>query len=55
MKLVTYLKEEHDQLALLVNGMLYDTDMLHPDPQDSALDQTYKHQSLYAIDSNTRL
>ena len=31
MKLVTYLKEEHDQLALLVNGMLYDTDMLHPD------------------------
>lgn len=31
MKLVTYLKNEHDQLALLVDGMLYDTDMLHPD------------------------
>ena len=31
MKLVTYLKEEHEQLALLVDGMLYDTDMLHPD------------------------
>ncbi|MBC7933913.1 MAG: fumarylacetoacetate hydrolase family protein [Rhizobacter sp.] len=31
MKLVTYLKNDHDQLALLVNGMLYDTDMLHPD------------------------
>ena len=31
MKLVTYLKNNHDQLALLVDGMLYDTDMLHPD------------------------
>lgn len=31
MKLVTYLKNDHDQLALLVNGQLYDTDMLHPD------------------------
>ncbi len=31
MKLVTYLKNEHDQLALLVDGKLYDTDMLHPD------------------------
>ena len=31
MKLVTYLKNDHDQLALLVDGMLYDTDMLHPD------------------------
>ncbi len=31
MKLVTYLKNDHDQLALLVNGLLYDTDTLHPD------------------------
>jgi fumarylacetoacetate (FAA) hydrolase len=31
MKLVTYLKNEHDQLAILVNGNLYDTDNLHPD------------------------
>ena len=31
MKLVTYLKDEHDQLALLHEGLLYDTDMLHPD------------------------
>lgn len=31
MKLVTYLKNNHDQLALLVDGKLYDTDMLHPD------------------------
>ncbi len=31
MKLVTYLKNGHDQLALLVNGNLYDTDSLHGD------------------------
>jgi fumarylacetoacetate (FAA) hydrolase len=30
MKLVSYLKEDHAQLALLVNGLLYDTDQLHP-------------------------
>jgi fumarylacetoacetate (FAA) hydrolase len=29
MKLVTYLKEGHEQLALIVDGMLYDTDLLH--------------------------
>src|SRR5918993_1174033 len=31
MKLVTYLKDGQDQLALLVDGKLYDTDSLHPD------------------------
>jgi len=31
MKLVTYLKYEQQQLALLVNDNLYDTDSLHPD------------------------
>ena len=31
MKLVTYLKNENEQLALLINGKLYDTDTLHPD------------------------
>lgn len=31
MKLVTYLKDGHDQLALLIDGRLYDTDALHPD------------------------
>lgn len=30
MQLVSYLKEDHAQLALLVNGLLYDTDALHP-------------------------
>lgn len=31
MKLITYIKGEQSQLALLVDGKLYDTDMLHPD------------------------
>ena len=31
MKLVTYLKDEQAQLALIVDGMLYDTDLLHSD------------------------
>ena len=30
MKLVSYLKEDHAQLALLVNGYLFDADNLHP-------------------------
>jgi fumarylacetoacetate (FAA) hydrolase len=30
MKLVSYLKEEQEQLALLVNGFLFDTDNLNP-------------------------
>lgn len=29
MKLVSYLKDEHDQLAILENNLLYDTDLLH--------------------------
>jgi fumarylacetoacetate (FAA) hydrolase len=31
MKLVSYLKEEQDQLAILVDGLLFDTDLMHPD------------------------
>ncbi|HRO44511.1 fumarylacetoacetate hydrolase family protein [Agriterribacter sp.] len=31
MQLVSYHRESHDQLALLINGHLYNTDELHPD------------------------
>jgi fumarylacetoacetate (FAA) hydrolase len=31
MKLVSYLSDEHDQLALLVDGFLYNMDNLHPE------------------------
>jgi fumarylacetoacetate (FAA) hydrolase len=35
MKLVSYLKEEHDQLALLVDDLLYDMEYIHPDLPNS--------------------
>jgi fumarylacetoacetate (FAA) hydrolase len=31
MKLVSYLKGEHDQLAILVDGLLYNLELIHPD------------------------
>ena len=31
MKLVSYLKEEHEQLALLIDDLLYDLELVHPD------------------------
>lgn len=31
MKLVSYLRDGHDQLAFLVNGFLHDTDLVHPE------------------------
>jgi len=30
MKLVSYYKDDQDQLALLIDGLLYDTDLMHP-------------------------
>ncbi len=38
MKLLTYLKGDYEQLAILVNGKLYDTDILHPElPKSMAM------------------
>lgn len=31
MRLVSYLKEDHDQLAIYVDGLLFDMEQLHPD------------------------
>ena len=31
MKIVSYLKEEHEQLAVLVDAYLYDMELIHPD------------------------
>jgi fumarylacetoacetate (FAA) hydrolase len=31
MKIVSYLKEEHEQLAILVEGLLFDMERIHPD------------------------
>ena len=42
MKLVSYLKEEHDQLAILENNLLYDTDLLHTElPSSMTMFLTY--------------
>ena len=35
MKLVTYFKEEREQLGVLINDMIYDMDVLHPDLPNS--------------------
>jgi fumarylacetoacetate (FAA) hydrolase len=35
MKLVSYLKDGHDQLSILVDDYLYDLDLLHPDMPNS--------------------
>jgi hypothetical protein len=31
MKLVTYIKEDREQLGVLIDSMIYDTEILHPD------------------------
>ena len=35
MKLVSYIKDEHEQLGLLINGVIYDMEVLHPDLPNS--------------------
>lgn len=35
MKLVSYLREGHDRLAILVDGLLYDMEVLHPELPDN--------------------
>jgi fumarylacetoacetate (FAA) hydrolase len=35
MKLVSYIKEEHEQLGVLINGIIYDMEVLHPDLPNS--------------------
>lgn len=42
MKLVSYLTEGQDRVALLVNGLLYDAEVVHPDlPQNMAMFLAY--------------
>lgn len=45
MRLVSYLKEGHDQLAFLVNNMVYDADSVHPElPSSMAMFFNYWHE-----------
>jgi fumarylacetoacetate (FAA) hydrolase len=42
MKLVSYLSEGHDRIAILVDGLLYDAEVLHPDlPQNMSMFLNY--------------
>jgi len=47
MKLVSYLKEEHEQLAAYIDGYLYDMELLHPDlPNTMSMFLNYWEESL---------
>ncbi len=47
MKLVSYLKDSHDQLAILVDGYLYDMEKIHPDlPNNMSMFLQYWEESL---------
>ena len=35
MKLISYLNENHEQLGVLINDMVYDMEVLHPDLPNS--------------------
>jgi fumarylacetoacetate (FAA) hydrolase len=46
MKLVSYLKEGHDQLGILINDIVYDMEVLHPDlPGNSGMFLNYWEDS----------
>ena len=52
MKLVSYLKEEHDQLAILVDGFLYDMETIHPDlPGNMSMVLNYWEEMLPLIEA----
>jgi fumarylacetoacetate (FAA) hydrolase len=47
MKLVSYIKEGHEQLAVYIDGYLYDTEFLHPDlPNTMSMFLNYWEDSL---------
>ena len=57
MKLVSYNKEDQDQLAILADGLLYDIDLMHPDlPVSMGMFLNY-WQEIYTITTaiNTKL
>jgi fumarylacetoacetate (FAA) hydrolase len=53
MKFVSYLRDDQDQLAMLIDGRLYDTDLIHPDlPGSMNLFLNY-WEDLYPIAATT--
>jgi fumarylacetoacetate (FAA) hydrolase len=50
MKLVSYLKENHEQLAVLIDEVLYDMEVLHPDlPNTMSMLLNYWEDSIPAV------
>ena len=48
MKLVSYLKDEREQLGVLVNNLVYDMEVLHPDlPNSMNMFLTYWDESFH--------
>jgi fumarylacetoacetate (FAA) hydrolase len=56
MKLVSYLKDDHDQLAVLVDGLLYDMELLHPDlPNTMGMFLNYWEDAVEVAKSGVRM
>lgn len=56
MKLVSYLKDGHDYLAVLVNGMLYDMEHIHPDlPTNMSMFLQYWEESFPVVQNGVPL
>ncbi len=56
MKLVSYLKDDHDQLAVLVDGLLYDMEVLHPDlPNTMGMFLNYWEDAVEVAKSGVRM
>jgi fumarylacetoacetate (FAA) hydrolase len=56
MKLVSYLKDEQDNLAVLVDGLLYDMESLHPDlPTSMSLFLAYWEDVLPVAEEGVRM
>lgn len=56
MKLVSYLNDEHDSLAVLVDGFLYDMENLHPDlPNTMSMFLTYWEESFPIAQEGVRM
>lgn len=56
MKLVSYLRDEHDYLAVLVNGMLYDMEFIHPDlPANMSMFLAYWEDSFPLLQNGAQM
>ena len=56
MKLVSYLRDGHDYLAVLVNGLLYDMEYIHPDlPTNMSLFLQYWEDAFPVVQNGVQM